>query len=131
MNTTNNTALSNTMNNIAVASFSANNSLSDLIKTINHITNTKSKNDFLPPDVKEIIVNTDSVIVKLFNGKTGVSIVDELDILDPYVGFCIAYYKAHNTKSFRLKEALTGCVNAALRKGYKQAILKNYDEVKK
>ena len=48
------------------------------------------------------------------------------DDFDEYTGFCIAYYKAKNIKSYDLKLALAKCCENASKKGYKQAILKNY-----
>jgi hypothetical protein len=117
----------NNINNITISGTQE--ALKLALSKLNHFN--KSKNDFLPSDVKDVIINDNSVIVNLTNGKKGVSTQSPEDHFDPFVGFCIAYYKAKNIKVFRLKEALDGCDSAARKKGYKQAILKNYDEDKK
>lgn len=81
-------------------------------------------NNVLPPDVKNVYVHNKSVVVELFNGHKGVSTVAENDVFDPFVGFCISYFKAKNKGSFDLKKALDNCVENAKKKGYDQAILK-------
>lgn len=84
--------------------------------------NHESKNN-LPYDVKKVIMRDGKVVVVLRNGSKGVSNCSYNDEYDPYVGFCIAYYKAKNNKNFELKKTLKGCVENAKKKGYKQAIL--------
>jgi hypothetical protein len=79
--------------------------------------------NILPKDVQRVIINNRSVTVILTNNNKGTSSCSEADEFDPYVGFCIAYYKAKNKKNYELKKALNGCVDNAKKKGYKQAIL--------
>ena len=83
--------------------------------------------DSLPEDVDKVVIKDTTVIVYLFNGNKGKSSCDYMDVFDPYVGFVLAYYKAKNAKNFELKRVLKSCIDSARRKGYKQAILKNYD----
>ena len=85
----------------------------------------KGENDMLPYDVEKVFIQDKSVTVLLKNGKKGTSTCSSDDTFDPYVGFTIAYYRAKQSKSFRLKQALKGCVENAKKKGYKQAILNN------
>lgn len=85
----------------------------------------KEENNILPYDVEKVFIQDKSVTVLLRNGKKGNSICSSDDTFDPYVGFTIAYYRAKQSKSFRLKQALKGCVENAKKKGYKQAILNN------
>ncbi|CAB1251563.1 protein of unknown function [Ruminococcaceae bacterium BL-6] len=94
-------------------------------KGINTAVNKKPKNDFLPSDVKNVIIHDKSVIVNLNDGRKGISKLDDKDTFDEFTGFVIAYYKAKHTKTFELKKVLKGCVKSANKKGYKQAILKN------
>ena len=89
-----------------------------------------SKNNSLPNDVKSVIINNNNVVVSLKNGKKGVAVKSSEDNFDPFVGFCIAYYKAKNTRVFNLKKSLGNCINSAKKKGYKQSILKNYNDFK-
>ncbi len=86
----------------------------------------KSKYDFMPPDVKNVIINKDTVIVNLKDGCKGISKCNRNDEFDNFTGFTIAYYKAKNSKSFKLKQVLDSCVQSANEKGYDKAILKNY-----
>ena len=79
--------------------------------------------NILPKDVRRVIINNRSVTVILTNDNKGTSNCSEVDEFDPYVGFCIAYYKAKNKKNYELKKALKGCIENAMKKGYKQAIL--------
>jgi len=85
----------------------------------------KEGNSMLPYDVDKVYIQDKSVTVLLKNGKKGNSTCFENDVFDPYVGFVIAYYKAKQSKNFRLKQALKGCVANAKKKGYAQAILLN------
>lgn len=85
-----------------------------------------SKYDFMPKDVKNVIIHDNTVIVNLFNGQKGISKCSRKDEFDCFTGLCIAYYKAKNSKSFKLKEVLDSCVKSANKKGYDKAILKNY-----
>ena len=84
-----------------------------------------SKYDFLPNDVKNVIISKNAVIVNLKNGCKGISKCSRNDEFDTYTGFVVAYYKAKNSKSFKLKEVLDSCVRSANEKGYHNAILKN------
>jgi len=84
-----------------------------------------SKYDFLPLDVKNVIISKNAVIVNLKNGCKGISKCSRNDEFDTYTGFVVAYYKAKNSKSFKLKEVLDSCVRSANEKGYHNAILKN------
>jgi len=86
---------------------------------------SKSKYDFMPSDVKNVIINKNTVIVNLKNGCKGISKCSRNDEFDNFIGFTIAYYKAKNSKSFKLKEVLDSCVQSANEKGYRNAILKN------
>lgn len=85
-----------------------------------------SKYDFLPNDVKSVIIHKNTVIVNLHNGCKGISKCSCKDEFDVYMGFTIAYYKAKNSKSFKLKQVLDDCLQSAIKKGYDKAILKNY-----
>lgn len=85
----------------------------------------KSKYDFMPWDVKNVIISKNTVIVNLKNGCKGISKCSRNDEFDNFTGFTIAYYKAKNSKSFKLKEVLNSCVQSANEKGYRNAILKN------
>jgi len=85
----------------------------------------KEGNDILPHDIKRVIVQNKAVIVILRNGDKGISTCSQDDTFDPYVGFTIAYYKAKQSKNYKLKQALNRCVENAKKKGYKQAILNN------
>lgn len=93
--------------------------------------NNFCKNDFLPYNVKEVIMDmdNDAVIVNLWDGKKGISKVNHSEdaLFDAYIGFCIAYYKSMNPKSFDLKQVLENCMLYAIDKGYNKAVLKNYD----
>jgi|ERR1035437_2086972 hypothetical protein len=84
-----------------------------------------SQKKLLPSDVNKVIINNRNVTVILTNKDKGTSVCDKKDTFDPYVGFCIAYYKAKNKSNFKLKTALQGCILNADKKGYKQAILNN------
>ncbi|MFA5423153.1 MAG: hypothetical protein WC374_04790 [Phycisphaerae bacterium] len=79
----------------------------------------------MPKDVKRVIMNGRSLVVELTDGKKGVAHCDGKDLYDPYVGFCIAYFNAHNGGKHRLKKALTVCIDRAHKKSYKNAILNN------
>jgi hypothetical protein len=81
----------------------------------------------LPKDVEKVVINGTTVVVYLQDGSKGKANCDYMDAFDPYVGFVLAYYKAKNGKNFALKGVLKSCIDSAQRKGYKQAILKNYD----
>lgn len=99
----------------------------DYVKTLNKIlSKDEIKYDFLPKDVKSVIINKDAVIVNLRDGRKGISKCSNNDEFDTYTGFTIAYYKAKNSKSFKLKEVLDNCLTSANEKGYDKAILKNY-----
>lgn len=80
----------------------------------------------LPSDVDKVIINDKKVIVNLTDGRKGIASLSNEDEMDTYTGFAIAYYKAKNSKSFELKQILDGCVKSAKKKGYEQAILRNY-----
>jgi hypothetical protein len=97
-------------------------------RQMNSIFYGKKKVDSLPSDVKEVIINDTTVIVELIGGAKGVAKCGHMDLFDPYVGFCIAYYKAKNGKNFELKTRLESCIESANKKGYKTAILKNHDK---
>jgi hypothetical protein len=84
--------------------------------------------DYLPADVEKVIMNGYAVVVYLMNGNKGVSQCDDVDTYDPYVGFCIAYYRAKYGKNYELKNTLKSCIESAKRKGYKIAVLKNHDK---
>jgi hypothetical protein len=88
------------------------------------------KVDSLPSDVEKVIINGATVVVYLRDKSKGNANCAYMDVFDPYVGFVLAYYKAKNNKNFALKKVLKSCVDSAQRKGYKQAILKNYDDSK-
>lgn len=98
----------------------------ELKKTISKINERKSKYDFLPSDVANVIICNNTVVVNLNNGIKGVSKCNHKYEFDAYTGFTIAYYKARNSKSFKLKQALDNCLQNANKKGYDKAILKNY-----
>ena len=99
----------------------------DYVKTLNKIlSKDEIKYDFLPKDVKSVIIHNNTVIVNLKNGSKGVSKCSNNDEFDNFTGFTIAYYKAKNSKSFKLKQVLDSCVQSANEKGYDKAILKNY-----
>lgn len=83
------------------------------------------KNMLMPADVKRVIIHGEVVVVELTTGKKGVGKCDRNDTFDPYVGFCIAYYKAKNKSNYKLKTALELCIERAYMKGYKHAILNN------
>lgn len=83
--------------------------------------------DSLPTDVDRVIINGTTVIVYLRDGSKGKAHCDYMDTFDPYVGFVLAYHKCKNGKNGSLKNVLDSCIKSAKRKGYKQAILKNYD----
>ncbi|MFW5891378.1 MAG: hypothetical protein ACOCUI_04085 [bacterium] len=87
------------------------------------IHNDKKK--LMPVDVEKVYIHNENVTVELVNGKKGTATHHEPDVFDPYIGFCIAYYKAHNSGNFKLKKALNNCIKSADKKGYKTAILKN------
>ena len=97
-------------------------------RQMNSIFYGKKKVDSLPSDVKEVIINDTIVVVELIGGAKGVAKCGHMDLFDPYVGFCIAYYKAKYGKNFELKERLQSCIDSANKKGYKTAILKNHDK---
>ncbi len=80
----------------------------------------------LPSDVDKVIINDKKIIVNLTDGRKGIASLSGEDEMDAYTGFTIAYYKAKNAKSFELKQILDGCVKSAKKKGYEQAILRNY-----
>lgn len=80
----------------------------------------------LPSDVDKVIINDKKIIVNLTDGRKGIASLSGEDEMDTYTGFTIAYYKAKNAKSFELKQILDGCVKSAKKKGYEQAILRNY-----
>lgn len=84
------------------------------------------KHNFLPSDVQDVIINNNTVIVNLKDGRKGISKCSKEDIFDTYSGFVNAYYRAKNDHIFDLKNVLNNCVKSANKKGYKQAILKNY-----
>lgn len=86
-----------------------------------------NRHDFLPNDVDKVVIKGNTVAVKLTDGKTGTAKCDTQDEFSTFTGFTLAYYKAKNKKCFDLKSALDNCVKSAARKGYKQAILRNYD----
>lgn len=86
----------------------------------------KQSCDFLPLDVEKVIFHEKNTTVFLTDGRKGTSYAIESDEFDEFTGFVIAYYKAKNKKVFALKEVLRNCVESAKKKGYKQAILKNY-----
>jgi hypothetical protein len=86
--------------------------------------------DSLPADVQNVMVNGTTVIVTLTDGIKGVAKCGYMDEFDPYVGFVLAYHKCKNGKNGSLKKVLEGCIKSADKKGYKLAILKNYDEQK-
>lgn len=85
-----------------------------------------NKYDFLPSDIKSIILDKDTVIVNLKHSGKGVSKCSNNDEFDNFIGFIIAYYKAKNSKSFKLKQVLDLCVQSVNERGYDKAILKNY-----
>jgi hypothetical protein len=100
----------------------------------NKIFNRKGKIqrvDALPVDVDRVIINGTTVIVYLRDGNKGKANCDYMDTFDPYVGFVLAYYKSKNGKNFELKNVFKSCVESAQKKGYRQAILKNYDSGQK
>jgi hypothetical protein len=80
----------------------------------------------LPSDVKQVIFNNKNTVVILNNGIKGVAKCSPADEFDPYVGFVLAYYKAKNKKNHKLHEIFDSCITTANKKGYAQAILKNY-----
>ena len=84
------------------------------------------KHNFLPSDVQDVIINNNTVIVNLKDGRKGISKCSKEDIFDTYSGFVNAYYRAKHDHIFDLKKVLDNCVKSANKKGYKQAILKNY-----
>ncbi len=99
----------------------------DYVKTLNKIlSKDEIKYDFLPKDVKSVIIHNNTVIVNLKDGSKGISKCSNNDEFDNFTGFTIAYYKAKNSKSFKLKQILDSCVQNANEKGYGKAILKNY-----
>lgn len=85
----------------------------------------KNRLDFLPKDVDEVVIHNNNVTVKFSDGLSSTAKWNKKDEFDPYIGFCIAYYKGHHIKSFKLKQVLKSCIRSASQKGYKQAILKN------
>lgn len=87
------------------------------------------KIDFVPSDVRDVIIKDNTVVVNLIDGRKGVAKAYAEDNFDPFVGFSIAYFKAKNKKVYHVKKALDGCVNAAKKRGYSHAILKNYDRL--
>ena len=87
----------------------------------------KKNSTYLPKDVREVIINNNSVVVVLEDGRKGISKCSEEDTFDTYCGFVNAYYRAKNDYVYDLKKVLNNCVKSANKKGYKQAILKNYD----
>lgn len=89
------------------------------------LKSSKPKKTLMPKDVKRVIIRKRNVTVELTDGKKGTAKCDEIDAFDPYVGFCIAYFKAHNKGNHRLKQALCACIQRADKKGYKNAILNN------
>lgn len=80
----------------------------------------------LPSDVKQVIFNEKNTVVMLNNGKKGVAKCSPADEFDPYIGYCIALNKARNKKTHNLHEIFNSCIASAQKKGYAQAILKNY-----
>jgi hypothetical protein len=90
------------------------------------VSDSKTKNDFLPSNVKSVVMHDGITIVNFKDGSKGIAKQNSKDVYDPYLGFVIAYYKGQHNKSFDLKLALEGCLENAKKKGYKQAILKNY-----
>jgi hypothetical protein len=106
------------------------NNTGELIKYLNKFTGKSKKVKSLPNDVQQVVFNSGNVVVYLTNGNKGVAQLGEHDVYDPYIGFIIAYYKSKNGRNFELKKTLESCVMSATRKGYKQAILKNYDDEK-
>lgn len=82
----------------------------------------------LPSDVKSVVINNTTVIVYLCDGRKGKANCGYMDTFDPYVGFVLAYHRCKHNKNFELKNVLKSCIDSAQRKGYKQAILKNYDK---
>lgn len=87
----------------------------------------KQRVDCLPKDVDNVIVNGTTVIVTLTDKCKGIAKCQKNDEFDVMTGFKNAYYNAHNDGVGKLKKVLEGCVESAKRKGYGQAILKNYD----
>lgn len=91
--------------------------------------NRKQRVDCLPKDVDNVMVNGTTVIVTLTDKRKGIAKCMGGDYFDVMNGFKNAYYNAHNDGVGKLKKVLEGCVESAKRKGYKQAILKNYDDI--
>ena len=98
----------------------------NMLKEKNYNLQQYAKYDFLPYDIRNVIIDKNTVIVILKDGRKGVSKCSYQDEFDTYTGFTIAYYKAKNSKSFKLKEVLNNCLQSANEKGYDKAILKNY-----
>jgi hypothetical protein len=88
-------------------------------------SNTSLNMETLPYDVSKVFINNKNVTVILKNGSKGIAQCSKDDTFDAYIGFCLAYYKAHNSKNYELKKSLKGCIEYADKKGYKQAILNN------
>ena len=88
-------------------------------------TTSNKRNNFLPPDVADVIIHNNTVVVNLKDGRKGVSKCSDGDEFDAYCGFVNAYYRAKNDHVFDLKNILKNCVKSAEKKGYKQAILRN------
>ncbi len=97
----------------------------------NTLSTKKQRVDCLPKDVDNVMINGTTVIVTLTDKRKGVAKCQKNDEFDVMIGFKNAYYNAHNDGVGKLKKVLEGCIESAKRKGYKQAILKNYDDVNK
>lgn len=102
--------------------------LGSFMREMSSVFYGKQKVNSLPSDVKEVIINDTTVIVELTDGTKGIAKCGCMDTFDPYVGFCIAYYKTKNNKNFELKTKLQSCIENANKRGYKVAILKNHDK---
>ena len=89
---------------------------------------TSPRIDCLPKDVEHVIINDKAVVVTLTDGRRGVAKCQENDEFDPYVGFVLAYYKSKNNKNYKLKETLERFINNTNKKGYKQTVMKNFDD---
>lgn len=91
------------------------------------ITSEKSNvnRNYLPDDVKQVIIHDKTVIVILKNGGKGVSTCSPGDEFDEYIGYSVALQRARDGYAFQIKCVLASCIESAKKKGYKHAILKN------
>jgi hypothetical protein len=90
-----------------------------------HFVMPDNNTNQLPSDVKKLIIHKRNVTVVLTNGDKATSKCSRKDTFDPYVGFCIAYYKCKHDGNHKFKKALDTCIASAKRKGYAQAIWNN------